>query len=368
MPNRDVYAEVDLSAISHNVKRIKDRIRNHAKMCAVVKANAYGHGAVAVAREAIAAGADYLAVAILNEAIELRQAGFKEPILILGFTPERQACQLVEYDIEQAVFTVEAAKALSETALRQGKKAKVHIKVDTGMSRIGILPDKAGEFAKTLQALPGIEIIGLFSHFAKADYEDKTFANEQLKRFKQAIAAIESVGIEIPLKHIANSAAILEMPEAHFDMVRAGVILYGLWPSDEVKRCIELEPAMRLIAKIAYVKAMEAGNGIGYGQIFRTRRHSLIATLPIGYADGWSRLLTGKASVLVHGQLAPIRGKICMDQCMIDVTDIDDVKSGDTVILFGDKKLSADQIAKWLDTINYEVVCMVSNRVPRVYC
>ncbi|WP_177505116.1 alanine racemase [Anaerosinus sp.] len=368
MPNRDVYAQIDLSAIRHNVKLIKSRIKNNAKMCAVVKADAYGHGAIAVAKEAVAAGADYLAVAILDEALELRNAGFKEPILILGFTPDRQTQQLVEYDIEQAVFTLQAAEALSKEAVRQGKRARVHIKVDTGMHRIGIQPNQAGAFAEAIAALPGVEIVGLFSHFAKSDYEDKTFACEQLEKFNQAIADIEQRGINIPLKHIANSAAILEMPQAHFDMVRAGVILYGLWPSDEVKHSTDLRPVMKLIAKVAYVKELETGNGISYGQIFRTKRKSLIATLPIGYADGWSRLLTGKAKVLIHHQLAPVVGKICMDQCMVDVTDIAGVKQGDIVILFGDGKLSADEIANWLGTINYEVVCMVSKRVPRVYC
>jgi alanine racemase len=207
----------------------------------------------------------------------------------------------------------------------------------------------------------------MFSHFATADSADKSFAYEQLAKFKTAIASVESKGIDIPIKHIANSATILEIPEAHFDMVRAGVILYGLWPSDEVKKDIDLRPAMQLRAKVAYVKTMPANRGISYGQIFRTARESKIATIPIGYADGWTRMLTGKVRVQVNGKLVPIVGKICMDQCMADVTDIGEVKVGDEVVLFGSDQVTIDDIANLLGTINYEIVCMVGKRVPRVY-
>jgi len=367
MPNRAVWAEVNLAAITHNIREIKSKVQGSAKFCAVVKANAYGHGVIPVAKTAIEAGADYLAVAILNEALELRHAGFLEPILILGFTPNDQAEQVVEYDIEQAVFTMEAAEALAKAAARQNKIAKIHLKVDTGMSRIGVPPAQAGELASKIQAMPNIEIVGMFSHFATADSEDKSFAYEQLAQFKIAIARIESNGIDVPIKHIANSATILEIPEAHFDMVRAGVILYGLWPSEEVKKEIDLRPAMQLKAKVAYVKTMPANRGISYGQIFRTKRESKIATIPIGYADGWTRLLTGKVRVQINGKLAPIVGKICMDQCMVDVTDIDEVKVDDEVVLFGSEQVTIDDIANLLGTINYEIVCMVGKRVPRVY-
>ncbi|WP_110954853.1 alanine racemase [Anaerosinus massiliensis] len=367
MPNRAVWAQVDLAAIAHNMKEIKSKVQGNAKICAVVKANAYGHGVVAVAKTAIETGADYLAVAILNEALELRHAGFLEPILILGFTPAEHADQLVRHDIEQAVFTLEMAEALSKAAANQQKTAKVHLKIDTGMRRIGIRPDQAGAFAEKIQSMPNLEIVGMFSHFATADSEDKAFAQTQLARFKTAIAQVESKKIHIPIKHIANSAAILEMPEAHFDMVRAGIILYGLWPSDEVKHSIDLKPAMQLKAKVAYVKTMPSDCGISYGQIFRTQRESKIATLPIGYADGWTRLLTGKVRVEIHNKLVPIVGKICMDQCMADVTEIADVQIGDEVILFGSEQVSIDDIANLLGTIHYEIVCMVGKRVPRVY-
>ena len=367
MPNRAVWAEVDLAAIEHNIREIKKKVHGDAKFCAVIKANAYGHGVIPVARTAIAAGADYLAVAILNEALELRDAGFTEPILILGFTPLEQSGILVDRGITQTVFSYEAAEALSKEAVLQEKTAKIHLKIDTGMSRIGILPEDAGEFAKRIQQLPCIELEGLFSHFALADSRDKSFANEQLQRFKQAIDLIEKQGIHIPLKHIANSAATLEMPQAHFDMVRAGIILYGLWPSDEVEHCVDLRPAMVLKAKIAYLKELKKGQSIGYGRTFITNRDSLIATLPIGYADGYTRLFSGKAQVEIAGKRAFLVGRICMDQCMIDVTDLENIHNGDEVVLFGSETLPMDEAAAWLGTINYELACMVSSRVPRIY-
>lgn len=367
MPNRAVWAQVDLSAIEHNMKEIKRKVCGNAKVCAVVKADGYGHGAVAVAKAAVRAGADYLAVAMLSEALELRSAGFREAILVLGYTPPEQSVQLVAGDIEQTVFTLAAATALSKAAGLHHKIAKVHLKVDTGMGRIGVPPAEAGILAEKIAALPHLKLQGIFSHLATADSEDKTFAIEQLARFKEAIKNVASKNIEIPIKHLANSAAILEMPETHFDMVRAGIILYGLWPSDEVKRSVDLWPAMQLKTKIAYVKKMPPKQSISYGAIFETKRFSTIATLPLGYADGYTRLLTGKAEVLVKGRRAPIVGKICMDQCMVDVTDIENVAVGDEVVLFGNAELPADEIARLLGTINYEVICMVSKRVPRFY-
>ena len=367
MAKRAVWAEIDLAAIEHNIKEIKKCIHGGARLCAVVKADAYGHGAAAVARKAIEGGASYLAVAVLSEALELRQAGFTEPILILGATPVEESGVLVDYDITQTVFTMEAAEALSKAALHRGKVAKVHLKVDTGMSRIGIRPELAGELAKQLSMLPGIELEGMFSHFALSDSRDKSYAKEQLARFRLAIAKVEEKGVRIPIKHLANSAAILEMPEAHFDMVRAGVILYGLWPSDEVEHVIDLRPAMKVCAKLVYIKDMEPGEPISYGCTFHTTRKSRIATLPVGYADGYTRLFAGKAVVELHGQRVPVVGRICMDQCMIDVTDVPEAREGDEVVLFGSDTLTTDEAASWLGTINYEIVCMVSPRVPRMY-
>lgn len=367
MPSRAVWAEVDLEAIEHNIKVIKEKIHGKAKFCAVVKANAYGHGAIPVAKTAAAAGADYFAVAILKEAMELRNAGFKIPILILGLTPLEQAKEIVDYDITATVFSVEAAAALSREAVRQHKKVKVHLAVDTGMGRIGVRPEQAGEMAKQITSLENVELEGMFSHFALADSADKAFAYEQLARFKVAIASVEAAGISIAIKHLANSAATLEMPETHFDMVRPGVILYGLWPSGEVRRETDLRPAMTLKARIAYVKSMKPEETVGYGRTFTVKRQSQIATLPIGYADGYTRLFAGKAQVEIHGKRAAVVGRICMDQCMVDVTDIKETVFDDEVVLFGSQTLTADEAADWIGTINYEIVCMVGARVPRVY-
>lgn len=367
MPNRSVYARVSLKAIRQNVREIRSKVRDGVKFCAVVKGDAYGHGAIAVAKAAVEEGADYLAVAILEEAVELRKAGFLEPILILGHTPLEQLCQVVEYDLEQTIFTMEAACALSAAALRMGKKAWIHIKIDTGMRRIGVLPEQAGSFASAVAALPGIEIRGMFSHFATADEKDKSFAFEQLRLFQEALQRTKAQGVTVPIKHIANSAAILEIPEAQFDMVRAGIILYGLWPSEEVRRTINLQPAMQLCARVAFIKTVPSERGISYGQTFRTCRESRIATLPIGYADGWTRLLSGKANVWIGNAFAPVVGKICMDQCMVDVTNINGVECGDEAVLFGSKELPVGVIADWLGTIHYEIVCMVGKRVPRIY-
>lgn len=367
MAERAVWAEVDLKALENNIKNIKSCIHNNAAWCAVVKADAYGHGAVAVARKAVEQGADYLAVAVLSEAVKLRKAGFATPILILGTTPEESSNDLVAYGITQAVYTIEQAKALSAAAVHQGRTAKIHMAVDTGMSRIGVRPESAGEFARGVSCMPGIEIEGMFSHFALADAKDKSFAYKQLDRFRLAISEVEKTGVNIPIKHIANSAAILEMPEAHFDMVRAGIILYGLWPSDEVEHVIDLEPVMELKARMVYVKDLHPGESISYGCTFIAQRESRIGTLPVGYADGYTRMFSGKAQVDYHGRRAPIAGRICMDQCMVDLTDVPEIRQGDAVTLYGSRNLTMDEAAGWLGTINYELPCMLNARVPRVY-
>ncbi len=366
-PMRPVWAEVDVTAIKHNVLEIKRLLRPTVKFCAVVKADGYGHGAVAAAKATLAAGADYLAVAILNEALELRTAGITGPILILGFTPSNQAALVVEHDITQTVYSLKIAQALSAAAAAAGKIAKVHVKIDTGMGRLGIRPGDAALFTSAVKALPGIEIEGIFSHFATADSSDKTYPREQMVQFRYALAAIETQGLHIPIRHMANSTATLEMPEAHLDMVRPGIILYGLWPSVEVTHPINVRPAMALKCKVAHVKEVSAGTGISYGRTYITPQPGKIATLPIGYADGWSRLLSGKTDILIRGQRAPLVGSICMDQCMADVSDIPGVETGDTAVLFANTILTADEVAAKLGTINYEVVSTVGRRVPRLY-
>ena len=367
MPNRAAWAEIDLAALRYNYEAIKGNIRGGARLCAVVKADAYGHGAIPAARVALEAGAAYLAVATVGEAEELRRAGFTVPILLLGLVLPESAREIVDLDVTQAICALPLAEAISREAVRQGKTAKVHLKVETGMGRIGISPEAAGALAAAVAALPNLEIEGVFSHFATADARDKSYAKEQLARFLAALAAIEAAGVHPAIRHIAESAAILEMPEAHFDMVRAGIIQYGLWPSAEVTHPIALCPVMKLCAKVVFVKEIEAGESIGYGRAFVARRKSRIATLPIGYADGYIRAYGKEGVVSFDGARAPIAGRVCMDQVMVDVTDLPRVKEGSTAVLFGDATITADDAARWLDTINYEVTCLVAPRVPRVY-
>ena len=366
MAQRGVWAEISLGALRHNIRKIQAKITGGAKFCAVVKANAYGHGAIAVAHQAVALGADYLAVAVVEEAAFLRQAGITAPILLLGPATRAEADDIVALDVTAAVFTREGGAALSRAALRQHKTVKVHLAVDTGMGRIGVHPKDAAETAKKIAALPNVELEGVFSHFALADIPDKTFTRNQVKLFQEACNAIEAVGIHIPIKHIAESAAILEIPAVHFDMVRAGIIQYGLWPSDEVTRPIELRQCMKFCARIVYVKTIQPGESVGYGRKFIAERETRIATLPVGYADGYIRAYAG-GSVEVCGKRAPIAGRVCMDQFMIDITDIPEAQMGDVCTLFGSETLPTDEVAGWANTINYEVVCLVSERVPRVY-
>ena len=367
MPNRAAWAEIDLGALRHNYEEIKKNIRGGAKLCAVVKADAYGHGAVAVARVAVEAGASYLAVATLGEAIELREAGFTTPILLLGLVLPDEARDIVDYDVTQVVCELPLAEAISREAVRQHKVAKVHLKVETGMGRIGVRPEEAAELAAYVAGLPGLVLEGVFSHFATADDRDKTYARAQLAAFQRALAAIEARGIHVQLRHIAESAAILELPEAHLDMVRVGIIQHGLWPSAEVAHPIALSETMRLLARVVFLKRVHAGESIGYGRAFVARRESVVATLPIGYADGYIRAYGAEGYAVIRGQRAPICGRVCMDQVMVDVTDIPGVAVGDTALLFGGEALPTDTAARWLDTINYEVTCLVAPRVPRVY-
>lgn len=365
---RAAWAEIDLGALRQNYRSIKSCIRGGARLCAVVKADAYGHGAVECAKVAVGEGADYLAVATIGEAVELREAGFTEPILLLGLILPEEAEPVVRYGITQAVCELPLAEALSAEAGRQGKRARVHLKVETGMGRIGARPENIAGLAAEIAKLPHIEVEGIFSHFATADSRDKTFAGEQLRRFLSACEAVKARGVQPKLRHIAESAAILEMPEAHLDMVRAGVIQYGMWPSEEVTHPIELRPVMKLCARVVFLKDMHPGETIGYGRAWQARRESRIATLPLGYADGYIRAYgAAGAEVLIRGRRAPLAGRVCMDQVMVDVTDIPGIREGDTAVLFGSPELTADEAACWLSTINYEVTCLVSPRVPRLF-
>ncbi|NMB26683.1 MAG: alanine racemase [Tissierellia bacterium] len=369
---RPVWAEIDLDNLAHNIREVRKNTKEGSLVTAVVKADAYGHGAIKSAETFLDNGADRLAVATLSEAIELRKSNISIPILILGYTPKNQYPLVVKWDIIQTIFDYESAKTLSEEAIKLGKDATIHIKIDSGMGRIGFLPnDKAiGEIIK-ISKLPNLNMEGIFTHFATADEKDKSYTKVQYNRFMEIIEKLEKEGVHIPIKHVSNSAAIIDFKEYNLDMVRGGIMIYGLWPSDEVnKEKIDLKPAMTLKAKISNVKKVPKGTGISYGQIFVTEKESKIATIPIGYADGFTRLLAPKGEVFVKGRRVPIVGRICMDQCMIDVTGIDDIVVGDEVVLFGygeEGYPHVDEIADKLNTINYEIVCMVGRRVPRVY-
>ena len=363
---RPVWAEVNLAAIDWNMKHIKALLKPGTKFCPVIKADGYGHGAIATAGEAIANGAEYLAVSLLQEGQILREAGITLPILLLNYTPPEMSTQVVGDSFTQTIYTLEQAQALSQAATALGRTVRVHVKIDTGMARLGVHPADAFDFCRAVVVLPGLELEGMFTHFATADSLDKTFAREQFAKFKSAFTAVRGAGIPLPICHCANSATILDLPEMHLDMVRPGIILYGLEASDETSRPFPLAPAMHLRGRLSMVKTVPAGTPVSYGSTFRTEKETQIATVPIGYADGYTRMLSRKAQVLVAGKKVPVVGRICMDQCMVDVTGLT-VAAGDPVTLFGPVELSADEIAAHLGTINYEVVCMIGKRVPRVY-
>ena len=335
---RGAWAEINLDAVAHNVQTAKANLKPTTKLCAVVKADAYGHGAVRVAQEAERNGADFFAVALLQEGVKLREAGIEAPILVLGSLLPEVADICVRYDISHAVFDEERLYALNEAALRQHTKAKIHIKIDTGMHRIGVHVRDAGRFAKLAASLPGIYIEGVFSHFATADADDKQYAAYQFARFQYQL-----------------------------DMVRQGITLYGLHPAHMIDCYKDFEPVMTVKTQVSFVKTLPAGETIGYGRTYTLTRPSVIANVPIGYADGVSRRLSNRGYMLVNGMKAPIVGKVCMDQTMLDVTDIHDVKLGSEVIVFGGHELPMELVADWADTICYEIICGVSPRVPREY-
>lgn len=366
-----VEAKINLDAICNNIDEVRRNIDQHTKIMAVIKADGYGHGAVALAT-ALKDKIDAYGIAIIEEGIELRDAGFTKPILILGFTPHQQYDKLIQYDIMQTVFNYDMAKRISDEAVIQGKQASIHIKLDTGMSRIGFKDsDESIQIIKQISELPNITIDGLFTHFACADERDKGFAKKQLSRYLAFADKLEGAGVYIPVKHVSNSASIIDLPEANMDMVRTGIITYGMYPSEEVnKKKLILQPALTLVSNVVFVKKVEKGIGISYGSTFVTNRESVIATIPVGYADGFPRQLSSKGRVLIHGKSAPIVGRVCMDQFMVDVTDIPNVKEGDTVTLIGhdgDEYISIEEVAKMAGSFNYELVCDIGKRVPRVY-
>lgn len=367
-----VWAEINLKAVARNMQEIRRIVSPRAEVMAVVKADAYGHGAVEVARVVLANGAVRLAVARVEEGKELRTAGIDIPILLLGYTSYSQFAEVIDLSLAQAVYAPEMAAVLNAAAGRLGKRAAVHVKIDTGMGRLGL---QCGEVAakEVLQIarLPHLDVEGIFTHFATADSRDKSYALEQFNLFVSFLEGLRKEGLEIPLQHCANSAALIDLPQTHLNMVRPGIIIYGLYPSDEVQHSlISLQPAMTFKTRVAQVKKVPAGYRISYGATYRVPRPTVIATLPVGYADGYNRLLSSKGEVLIHGQRAQVVGRVCMDQCMVDAGHIDGLRPEDEVVLFGRQEgnvLPVEEVAEAIGTINYEVVCMVNSRVPRVY-
>jgi len=369
---RAAWAEVDLDALAHNMREVRRLADKDALVTAVIKADGYGHGAKKIAQTLLDNGTDRFAIAVLDEGIELREAGLKVPILILGFTDKERAEEIISHSLEQTVYSWDLAEALSEEAVKQGKTAKIHVKIDTGMGRIGLQPDKDSvQLIKRISKLPNLVIEGIFTHFAVADAADKAYTKGQYEKFNWICQELSKENIKINFKYCGNSATIIDLPDMHMNMVRAGIMLYGLKPSEEVMLDkLELKQVMSLKVRITHVKDIEAGQSVSYGRKFIAEKKSRIASMPIGYADGYTRMLSGKAEALVKGIRVPVVGRICMDQCMIDVTGIEDVKVGDEVVLFGkqgDGFIHIDELAEKLGTINYEIVCMISKRIPRVY-
>lgn len=368
-----VAAYVDLDAIEDNFEAMKANLKENTRIAAVVKANGYGHGAVPIAQ--MIEDKDYLwgfAAATIEEAVELRKNGIRKPILILGYVFPEDYPELVRLDIRPTVFRLDMARELSEEAIRQGKEVRVHIKLDTGMSRIGFADTE--ESVKTvceIGKLPGIILEGLFTHFAKSDEADKTATEKQLARYRAFCAACEAAGAKFQIHHCSNSAGIIDLPEANLDMVRAGITVYGLYPSDEVKKeLVPLRPAMEMKSHIVHVKEIAPGTEVSYGGIYTAESTRKIATVPVGYADGYPRSLSGKGCVLVSGKRAPICGRVCMDQMMVDVTEIPEAVPGMEVTIFGkdgEEFLSVDELAELSGRFNYEFVCDLSQRVPRIY-
>src|SRR6266487_489910 len=371
-PDRPTWVEIDLSAIAHNTRQIQSLVGSNVRILASLKADAYGHGALKVARTVLHNGASMLGVATLSEAIPLREAGIHAPILVFGYVPHWQMREAVRLRLTLTLYSIESAQALSRAAQALNLNVKVHVKVDTGMGRLGIRAERIAEIVKLLHEiseLPRLELEGIFTHFAMADTQDQTHAQMQLDRFQNVLQCIEEEHIRPPLVHAANSAAIFSLPEAHFDMVRPGIALYGLDPSSEVRLPAEFRPALSFKTQVAQVKDIPEGESISYGCTYTTDRPTRVAILPVGYADGFRRAPTDWGSVLVHEQEAPLLGRVCMDQCIIDITLIPHVRVGDEVVLIGRQgtaSLTAEQVAQRLGTINYEVVSEILARVPRV--
>ena len=366
------FAEVSLCAIGHNIAEVKRRLAPGVKLLAVIKADAYGHGAVRVGKY-LEPEADYFAVATIEEAIELREGGISLPILILGYTSPSQYPEVVAYDITQTIDSLETAQKLDQEAGRQKRRAKIHIAVDTGMTRIGFqVEETQADQVAAIWKLPHIELEGMFTHFSCADQKDKTYCMRQLQKYERMKEMLEKRGIVIPIRHVCNSAGIMEFEDYRFEMVRSGIVTYGLYPSEDVqKENLNLWPALQWKAHVIHVKDVKPGLGVSYGATYITEKPvTRIATVSVGYADGYPRALSSKGRVLIHGQYAPVLGRVCMDQMMVDVTDIPEVQVEDIVTLVGrdgNRELSIEEVADPAARFNYEMGCNISKRVPRIY-
>lgn len=368
---RSTVAIVDLDKLQNNIKILKDKLSNHTALMAVVKANAYGHGAIEIARNALSAGASWLAVAIPEEGAELRESGIDAPILILGAIDPSQTELIFKYKLRPCVFTYEMLKELNRKGMELGRRIGVHVKIDTGMGRIGLRnEDEILKFCSIIEEMDFIYLEGIFTHFAAADEPDSNYTQLQMERFNKILTNLKSANISVPWIHASNSAAIFRYPAAQYNMVRAGISMYGYYPWGSKIEHPKLEPILEWRTRVVFVKEVGKGESISYGRTYTADKNSIIATLPLGYADGYNRLLSNRGWVLIKGKKAPIVGTICMDQFMVDVTDIPNVKPGDTAILLGrqgDEVITADDLANLCNTISYEILVNISPRVPRVY-
>lgn len=368
IPSRPTYVAIDLGAIQHNLERMR-QIAGTAVM-AVVKANAYGHGAVEVARAAADIGVDWLGVAFAAEGVALRKAGLKGNILVMGYTPAGLAGEAIEHDLSLAVYDPDLGREYAQIAQASGRRARLHVKVDTGMGRLGLFPAETPRLVRHLCALPGAQVEGIFTHFATADFANQDFARQQLARFTELVSELEAQGRRPALVHASNSAAGLALGGAQFDLVRMGISMYGLHPSAEVANPADFRPALSWKTCISQLKKMPPGTSVSYGRIYFTQREEQIAVLPVGYADGYRRNPPGQAWALLRGRRVPVVGRVCMDQMMINVSGVEGARRDDEVTLIGDQgadEITAEEVAGWWDTINYEVTSGIMARVPRVY-
>jgi alanine racemase len=366
------WAEIDLDCLSHNVGEIRKKVGKNVKIAAVVKANGYGHGCLEISGELLSYGVDMICVSSINEAKEIRKEHKEAEILVLGFIPLENLKEAMKFDLIHTVFSYEQGMAICDAAKRQNKQVKVHVKIDTGMNRMGFYPDeKAIENIQSLSKQSNLEIQGIYSHLATADETDKSFAYKQFEKFNRFVKELEQIGLDIPIKHISNSAAVIDLPEMNLDMVRPGIILYGIYPSEQVKKSeINLRPVMTLKASVSFVKALKEDGGISYGLSYTGKKGQKIATVPIGYADGYTRLLSNLGEVIVGEEKSKVVGTICMDECMVDVSNINGTDIGTEVILFGTKgneEINVADIASSCGEIPYELLCNIGRRVPRIY-